>query len=99
MDKRQVIREWREVTEDATVALRDWLDSLREWERNDGELAPGDFDAAFNRLYREGLGEWADANPAGDGLDTLAAAVRGEELPDKEPSDEASILAAVFGEV
>ena len=94
MDKRQVIKEWRESTEDAIASLQGWLDSLREWERNGGEMSPGDFDAAFNRLYREGLGEWADANPAGDGLDVLAAAVQGRPLPEKpNPLD----LAAIFG--
>lgn len=79
MTNTQRIREWRESTEDAITALRAWRDSLAEWERNGGELSPGDFDAAFSALYRAGLGDWVDWNRAGGGLDALAEAVTGRE--------------------
>ena len=99
MDKRvQIIREWRESTEEAIEALRSWRDSLAEWERNGGELQPGDLDAAHRRMCNAMGDEWADGNPAGGGLDALAAAVRGEELPEPEVDmSEADRVKAIFG--
>jgi hypothetical protein len=94
MDKRKcIIREWRESTEDAIKALKAWRDELAAWEQHGGEHWPGDFQAAFDAAYSAGLGEWADANPAGGGLDTLAAAVKGEELPEPERD----LVKAIFG--
>jgi len=98
MDKRtRIIREWRESTQEAIVALIDWRDRLAEWEEvisgRDIEASCTPFDYAFNELHRAGLGEWADANPAGGGLDVLAAAVKGEELPEPERD----LVKAIFG--
>jgi hypothetical protein len=79
MNQQRIIREWIESTQDAINELSAWLDSLREWEQAGGELMPGDFSRAFDRLYRAGLGDgWADWNQAGGGLDALAEAVKGE---------------------
>ena len=80
MTSQETIREWRESTEDAITALQEWRASLAEWERNGGEHDAGDFDAAFNRLYQADLGDWADWNNAGDGLDALNEAVTGREV-------------------
>ena len=97
MTREQIIREWRESTEEAISALSDWLSCLREWEAAGGEHNKGDFDAAFDVLYKAGLGDWADVNQAGGGLDRLAAAVRGEALPEPEPITEDALLKAIFG--
>lgn len=94
MDKYQIMVEWIESTQDAITELQTWLDWLREWYLIGGEDNPGDFDAAFGRLYKAGLGDsWADGNPAGGGLDALAAAVRGEDLP----KPERDLIKAIFG--
>jgi len=81
MDRFQVIFEWMESTEDAIGELQAWLDALREWWRNGGEDQLGEFKAAFDRLYKAGLGDtWADTHSAGGGLDVLAEAVTGEAV-------------------
>jgi len=101
MDRYKVMVEWIESTQDAITSLQVWLDHLREWWQNGGELTEGDFNAAFDRLYKAGLGDtWADTNPAGGGLDPLAAAVRGEEeTPDvAELPGRELLLRAIFGE-
>lgn len=77
MDDDQVIQEWIEVTEDAIADLRAWLDSLREWQANGGEMGAGDFRAAHRVLSVRGLEMWADECKAGDGLDRLAEVVVG----------------------
>ncbi len=98
MDKRtQIIREWRESTEEAIVVLQSWRGWLRDWEASGGECVPGDFDSAFRTLSPTGLDKWADINGAGGGLDLLAAAVRGEPLPEPEPVTRDAMLKAIFG--
>jgi hypothetical protein len=77
MDRHQVTFEWIVATEAAISELQAWLDALRGWGQYGGEMAPGDFDAAFDRLYKAGLGDtWADTCTAGGGLDALAEGVR-----------------------
>ena len=85
MDRKheRIINDWIGSTEDAITALQRWLDSLREWQRNDGrEHTEGDFMAAFRRMAELMGDEWADGNPCD--IDALAAAVQGEELPQQE---------------
>ena len=86
MNKNQerIINDWMGSTEDAIIALQGWLDSLREWKRNDGrEYAEGDFMAAFRRMAELMGDEWADGNPCD--IDRLAAIVQGEEPAEGEP--------------
>ena len=87
MDTKQerIINDWIGSTEDAITALQGWLDSLREWKRNDGrEHTAGDFMAAFRRMVELMGDEWADGNPCD--IDQLAAIVQGEEVPEEEPN-------------
>ena len=98
MDKRkQIIREWRESTEEGIAALQTWRGWLEDWEASGGECVPGNFDDALRALVPTGLDKWADINGAGGGLDLLAAAVRGEELPEPEPVTRDAMLKAIFG--
>ncbi len=76
MDRKheRIINDWISSTEDAIAALQGWLDSLREWRRNDGrELTAGDFMVAFRRMVELMGDEWVDANPCD--IDKLAAVV------------------------
>jgi hypothetical protein len=94
-DKRtRIVKEWRESTEDAIKALQSWADSLEEWESNGG-LAdhPDDFLANYQPIFANGLDDWAGENPCD--LDLLAAAVRGEELPEPDDRD---LIERIFGE-
>jgi hypothetical protein len=80
----RIIDDWIGSTEDAITALQEWLDSLREWQRNGGrELARGDFMAAYRHMAELMGDEWADRNPCD--IDKLAALVQGEELVESEP--------------
>ena len=80
----RIINDWIGSTQDAITALQGWLDSLQEWKRNGGrELSEDDFMAAFKRMVELMGDEWADANPCD--IDKLAAIVKGEELPEKDP--------------
>jgi len=93
MDKYGMMVEWVESTTDAINALSEWKDQLTVWWQHGGELQPGDFDAALRRLC-DAMGDgWADGNPAGGGLDALAAAVQGEERAEQP----ATALEAIFG--
>lgn len=83
MDKYQVIERWAQSTEDTIKALREWLDSLRNWQAQGGEEKPGDFDAAWEQLTRVGLFIWAWDNPAD--IEALADAVKGPSGDCEEP--------------
>ncbi len=103
MNRQPIITEWIESTEAAIEALRDWQRDLQDWRRQleagetveyQGELLP-----AFRQVCEAGLEGWIDHNPAGGGIDTLAAVVRGDNLPEPKPAwmDETAIIEAVFG--
>ena len=103
MDKRtQSINEWIESTKAAEAVLRSWRDWLQCWKQRaartgNGEYCPDNFNEALRELRDAGLDRWADTNPCGGGLDLLAAAVRGETLPETEPVTFDSMLTAIFG--
>jgi hypothetical protein len=78
-----IISDWISSTDDAITALQEWLDSLREWQRNRGrELADCEFVTAYRRMAGLMADEWADRNPCD--IDKLAAVVRGEELEEPD---------------
>jgi hypothetical protein len=77
MDKLEIVDRWIASTEDAIVELVNWRAAPVSWKQCGGEVEPGDFSAAFDRLCKSGLGDTC-RNPCG--LDALAAAVTREKV-------------------
>jgi len=90
-ERYKIITEWIDSTQSAIETLRAWLQYLQAWQYHGGELYDGDFYEVFGWLRDERLDAWADRNSCD--IDLLAAAVKGEELPEP-PGD---VLEAIFG--
>lgn len=94
--RQQIIQEWQESAKGAIDCLENFIARLDIYAQADSVSREAIFDLS-RPMNNAGLSRWMDDNPAGGGVDILAAALTGELLPEPTPMTEEALVEAVFG--